>query len=869
MAISGQMIVRIGANTRQLETGLQQAQNSVRGFQSNLNRTMGSIRASTVALGNIMARGFEQLSANIIGYAKNAIQNYTNIESSAMGLQSILNAQGKSFSQAQEFIKSYISDGLIPLEDATTAFKTLSAAGYDLQQTENILLRLKDASAFNRQASLSMGEAVRSASEGIKNENSILVDNSGITKNLSLMWADYARSIGVGVDSLNRQQKIIAVTNGIMEESKLQLGDAAKYSSTLGGQLQVLNSKLTQLSGAFGAVLAPALQAILPYLNSFILTLTESLQVVSKYMQVIFGTSAAQNKQVQTTAKVVTSQTQLGNSIKKAGDKAKGSVAGFDEVNQIQEQLAQNADDATSAISNNPITSANSNGDTSILPSGIEDAVAKIKEFLAPVGQYFQEIGVIFQTFWSGIQPSLQAIGNTLQSLFNPAWIVAKSLISEIAILIKDLISSSLTVLKGSIEVIAGILSGNWLMAWQGTKDVLVGVKDIAVSLITFITNLGNILYTTANQFLTGNKTFQEHKVLIESIASVITLFFLPALIKVGVEAAITGGKLAFEFIAKLAQMGVVALGVAQWNMVALIDSIIKFALEGWKAVASIVAQSAAWIANKVAVIASTVVTAAQTVATTALTAAQWLLNAAMEANPFVLVTTLVAGLTAAIIYLWNNNEGFRNSVTIAWNAIKIVAMDVWNWISDKLSSFWTWIQKTAIPGMTNFKDSVINAFQSMGNIAISVWDGIKLTIKNSINSIIGLINYMVDKYNSISFSIPSITGGQPTTIPVPQIPHIPMLANGGIVSRPTLTMIGEGSYSEAVVPLGGSVFDDLASRLATAMLSSIQMNSATGNSGNAQATFNLDGSQFARAIVPLINKEQSRLGNMAIVQSI
>jgi len=33
-------------------------------------------------------------------------------------------------------------------------------------------------------------------------------------------------------------------------------------------------------------------------------------------------------------------------------------------------------------------------------------------------------------------------------------------------------------------------------------------------------------------------------------------------------------------------------------------------------------------------------------------------------------------------------------------------------------------------------------------------------------------------------------------------MPNIPMLAEGGIVTSPTLAMIGEGGQSEAVIPL-------------------------------------------------------------------
>ena len=52
-------------------------------------------------------------------------------------------------------------------------------------------------------------------------------------------------------------------------------------------------------------------------------------------------------------------------------------------------------------------------------------------------------------------------------------------------------------------------------------------------------------------------------------------------------------------------------------------------------------------------------------------TIAQWLLNAALNANPIVLIVSLIAGLVVAIITLWNTNEDFRNKVIEIWEAIK------------------------------------------------------------------------------------------------------------------------------------------------------------------------------------------------------
>ena len=57
--------------------------------------------------------------------------------------------------------------------------------------------------------------------------------------------------------------------------------------------------------------------------------------------------------------------------------------------------------------------------------------------------------------------------------------------------------------------------------------------------------------------------------------------------------------------------------------------------------------------------------------ATEGVTVAQQLLNAVQLASPIGLVLALVAGLVAALVVLWNTNDGFRDAVTTAWQGIQ------------------------------------------------------------------------------------------------------------------------------------------------------------------------------------------------------
>lgn len=66
----------------------------------------------------------------------------------------------------------------------------------------------------------------------------------------------------------------------------------------------------------------------------------------------------------------------------------------------------------------------------------------------------------------------------------------------------------------------------------------------------------------------------------------------------------------------------------------------------------------------------------AYTAAITAARAAQIALNAAMAANPFGIITLVIAALVAAIVTFFMTNENARKKVVAAWNSIKTGVLD-------------------------------------------------------------------------------------------------------------------------------------------------------------------------------------------------
>ena len=109
--------------------------------------------------------------------------------------------------------------------------------------------------------------------------------------------------------------------------------------------------------------------------------------------------------------------------------------------------------------------------------------------------------------------------------------------------------------------------------------------------------------------------------------------------------------------------------------------------------------------------------------------------NAAMKANPIGLVISLIAGLVAGFLYLWNTSEEFRNFWIGLWETIKTTASGVWEAIKSAADNVITALQ-TGWEAFTTFFSTL---WTNISNAVFTAWEFIKNVVSVGLQTI-GLI---------------------------------------------------------------------------------------------------------------------------------
>lgn len=746
----------------------------------------------------------------------------------------------------------------------------------------------------------------------------------GINVNIALIeTTDAFKRLANGVSweklSFQTQQQIRLM--GILEQVSTKFGTSIQQNTNF--QMMQLTANLKNISLNIGQAFLPIARVVLPMLNALALALSNATSWLASFANTLFGTNFTQGagavNQIGVSAggassglgDMADSADDAGNAVKKAGKAAKGALASFDEINSLSKDTASGGagggsgsgagagGGATSTPTstgfvaspiNQKMVDAVENFKKALQPT--IDALDRLKKALEPFGKFvgqglkdFYELvlkpigkwvlGEGLPRFIDAISKGLEIINwarinASLSELFKALepfaltigegllWFWENVLVpigawttNNIAPIFLNILASTITILNEvilSFKPLASWLFDNFLKpiaAWTG--GVIIGA----------LTGLSKALESVSD-WMKGNRT------VVSGITNTVVSFFaawkgieLMAFIQT------SGGVIAaLKAITTALVAGTAAKIADKFQTVALTLMYAKdFIVSIAASTVAIIKQTAAFVASKVAIAAGAISQGAMTAATvawnivcatgTALTTA-FGIAVGILTSPVTLVIAAIAALVVGIVLLVKN-----------WDTVKVAGVATWVAIKDAWNGAGKWFNTTIV-------DPIGKAFSDMwkgvSTVCGDTWTTIKGTVKNGINGVIDSINGMISGINNkLQFDLPDVLGGGNVSF---SIPRIPRLARGGIVDRATNfgNFVAGEAGKEMIVPLENTPFvDKLASALGNAVMQAMQFSNA--NAGNSasnsdrELVLEMEGTRFARVIVPEVIREIKRLG--------
>ena len=231
---------------------------------------------------------FAAITAAEVSWVTDSMSEYAKYEDALYGLMTTVDTVKGTVSDALTSIKELTADGLLSEEDAMIAMRNLTAYGYTVQEATNMIKAMTVAAEANRKEGYNVSDAVARATQGIKQESSMMMKVAGNMETASHAYDRYAESIGKTASELTQAERRQAIYNSTVEAGEKYTSQASAYQNSYSASTQRLSNSIENLKAAFGQAFAP-MATMVNNLASFVLANKEVVAVVGTFVGVIVG----------------------------------------------------------------------------------------------------------------------------------------------------------------------------------------------------------------------------------------------------------------------------------------------------------------------------------------------------------------------------------------------------------------------------------------------------------------------------------------------------------------------------------------------------------------------------------------------------
>lgn len=798
------------------------------GNLGNIVKKIGFLIGSAFAVGKLVQFGKECLE---LGSDLAEVQNVVDVTFTTMS------------DKVNEFAKSAITSAGLSKTMAkqyTGTFGAMAKAfGFSEEQAYNMSTQLTQltgdvASFYN----LDQGEAFTKLKSVFTGETESLKDLGVVMTQTALDQFALANGFGKTTSAMTEQEKVALRLKFVTQQLSAASGDFIRTSDSWANQVRVMQLQLQSLKASVGQGLINIFTPVLKVINILLGKLATLANAFKSFTELITGkkssgqtsgsgaglagtdaiadTADQYGQAADNAEKLADATNDNAKATKKANKETKNYLSSLDEVHK-----------ATSTGSNSSPTPSSSGGSggagNSGLPSSVgnvdygnlaegETALDKISDSAKKLADLLKKLWKPFQDAWKKEgKNTINAAKTALDGLKKLAVSVGKSLVEVWTNGTgTTMLTTMLKIAQNVLKTVGNIASG-FADAWSknnvGTQ-IIQNIADTLVVVMQFVEKIAEDTATWA-----ANLNFYP---LLESISN-LTSTFAPILESIGNVLEWIYNNIVLPMLKWLIETGIP-------TVINLVSDLAGFFANHQSIIEAFgAALIGAFAAAKIAGLASRIAGSITTVASfikgliALMTGSSGIMGGikaiATAVGPGGIFIAAVTACIAIGVLLYKN-----------WDKIKEVAGKVWDWIKNKTITFvntissglknlaskivsiwdnikssahqkWTAIWSTVGNLVGRIKDGIVERFTSAKDKVVEIFGGIKDTIRNILNKVIGIVNSAIGTVNSAIGGIESAMSFGPWEIPTPfgsktigfsasfpRVPTVPYLAKGAVI---------------------------------------------------------------------------------------
>lgn len=861
------------AETKPFRDAIRQAKNEMKSSTNQIVSQTSRIKSAFSGIVKLVA-GIA-IGRALWNFGKQALQTASDLQE----VQNVVDVSFGSMKQkCEDFAKTSITQfGMSELSAKQTASTYMAMAkgiGMASDTASDMAISLAglsgDVASFRN---ISQSEAATKLKSVFTGETETLKELGVVMTQTNLKQYALSHGMDGNIESMDQASLAMLRYRFVMDALKDAQGDFARTSGSWANQTRILKEQFNQLAGIIGNGLLAVLTPVVQMLNKLMAKLIQLAQIASTVISSIFG-KAKSSKGTSPAAVIATdtesaidAQKGLGSAVDKTGTKAKKAakemrqLSGFDELNIVQTKQDTSSSGSGSGGSGAgagiaPI-STEFGLDEEMDTSGIQKTVDKVKGYIDEFTSFLRRNKPIIVSLLAGMFTGLGTLMvlknwsslikpvSSLVGWFKNLYLSMKNfgIIKTITAGFSSLFGVSMTALAFAAAIAA--ITAAVVYLWQTSdqfRQIVTNTINILGSLLSSIYN--NILMPL---FLLLWDMF---KTILMPIAVLLADVFVTAVdLVISVVLSLWNNVLApielfLVDVFAMALQGVIDVWSAWKPVIEMIYAAVGWI---WNEILKPIVQ---WIKNTLIVVFENWGEAINNLIPGMKRMFQGLVDFLVG-----IFTLNVDKVLKGIRGLFEGFDSFLNGIfKTDWTKAFGSFGNILNAFFANVKNIWEAIKKT-FNGIIDFVAGVFSGdWRRVWNGVVSIFDGIFQgiagLIKAPINGVIGVVNWAIDKINSVAFDVPDWIpgiGGMHFGLDIDRIPY---LAKGGIVDSPIMAVLGEAG-KEVVMPLENNTgwISLLASQI-----------SAYGNNQDQSAIVNL-----LQQLITVIENKDLQIGDREI----